>query len=225
MMETFKGSKVSIVLQVHSKERMEQRENILKKSLELFKRYGLRSVTMDEIAVQCGMSKKTVYQCFDDKDTLIDAVMTEQISCAESNCRRAQVESENAIHEIFMAIDWVHQMFEGVNPVMLYDLRKYHSKVFLRLEAHKKVFLFDIFRKNFERGIAEGLYRPEINIDILLPLRIHTMTLVFEHDLFPSNKYTLLEIDREISLHELYGVATYKGVEMIEKYIKQRQIK
>nr|MCU0374398.1 TetR/AcrR family transcriptional regulator [Chitinophagaceae bacterium] len=134
-------------------------------------------------------------------------------------------ESENAIHEIFMAIDWVHQMFEGVNPVMLYDLRKYHSKVFLRLEAHKKVFLFDIFRKNFERGIAEGLYRPEINIDILLPLRIHTMTLVFEHDLFPSNKYTLLEIDREISLHELYGVATYKGVEMIEKYIKQRQIK
>jgi hypothetical protein len=113
-------------------------------------------------------------------------------------------------------------MFDGVNPALLFDLRKYHSNVFQKIQEHKRKFLYEIFKKNFERGINEGLYRPEIKIDILVPLRIHTMTLVFEYDLFPTNKYTLFDIDYEISLHELYGVATAKGIKMIEKYIKQR---
>jgi TetR/AcrR family transcriptional regulator, cholesterol catabolism regulator len=197
-------------------------ETVMMKSYELFKRYGIRSVTMDEIAVQCGMSKKTVYQAFADKDSLVGAIMDHHIKHAETNCLQAQVESENAIHEIFLSLDWVHQMFDGVNPALLFDLRKYHSTIFQRLESHKRKFLYEIFRKNFERGIAEGLYRPEIKIDILVPLRIHNMTLVFEYDLFPTNKYTLYDIDKEISLHELYGIATAKGIKLIDKYIKQR---
>jgi AcrR family transcriptional regulator len=177
---------------------------------------------MDEIAVQCGMSKKTIYQVFADKDALVAAIMEEHISKAESNCVFVQNNSENAIHEIFLSLDWVHQMFDGVNPIMLFDLRKYHTNIFQKLEVHKGHFLTEIFRKNYERGIAEGLYRPEIKIDILVPLRIHTMTLVFENDLFPSNKYTLYDIDKEITLLELYGIATPKGIKLIEKYIKQR---
>lgn len=201
---------------------MEISEILRTKSYELFRRYGIRSVTMDEIAVHCGMSKKTIYQAFADKDALVSAIMDEHIARAEKNCVFAQQNCENAIHEIFLSLDWVHQMFEGVNPIMLYDLRKYHSDIFLKLEVHKRHFLAEIFRKNFERGISEGLYRPEINTDILVPLRIHTMTLVFEQELFPSSKYTLYEIDKEITLLELYGVATQKGIKLIEKYIKQR---
>jgi AcrR family transcriptional regulator len=177
---------------------------------------------MDEIAVQCGVSKKTIYQAFADKDALVSAIMEEHIEKAEKNCMHVQQHSENAIHEIFLSLDWVHQMFDGVNPIMLYDLRKYYTNIFQKLEVHKAHFLADIFRKNFERGIEEGLYRPEIKIDILVPLRIHTMTLVFEHDLFPSNKYTLYDIDKEITLLELYGIVTSKGHKLIEKYIKQR---
>jgi AcrR family transcriptional regulator len=202
---------------------MDLAENIMIKSYELFKRYGIRSVTMDEIAVQCGMSKKTVYQAFEDKDSLVSAIMEHNIISAETNCKKAQHESENAIHEIFLSLDWVREMFEGVNPILLFDLRKYHSNIFKKLEDHKRGFLHDIFRKNFERGIEEGLYRNDIKIDILVPLRIHTMTLVYEYDLFPTNKYSLYDIDREISLHELYGAATAKGVIFIEKYKQQRQ--
>ncbi len=201
---------------------MELIDIVKTKSFELFKRYGLRSVTMDEIAVQCGMSKKTIYQVFSDKDALIDAIMEGHIQIAESNCILAQNSSENAIHEMFLALDWVHEMFDGVNPVMLFDLRKYHSAVYQRLEEHKRKFVEGIFRKNFERGIEEGLYRPEIKIDILIPLKIHTMTVVFDHDLFPTNKYTLYDIDKEITIMELYGVATSKGIKLIEKYLSQR---
>lgn len=201
---------------------MELNELVITKSFDLFKRYGIRSVTMDEIAVQCGMSKKTIYQAFSDKDALVDAIMQKHINLAENNCHIAQQHSENAIHEMFLSLDWVHQMFDGVNPVMLYDLRKYHSGIFQKLEGHKRVFLYDIFRKNFERGMQEGVYRPDLKVDILVPLRIHTMTLVFEHELFPTNKYTLYDIDKEITLLELYGIATPKGVKLIEKYLKQR---
>lgn len=200
---------------------METQEIILTKSFELFKRYGIRSVTMDEIAVQCGMSKKTVYQTFADKDSLVSSIMQRQIATSEEKCTLAQKHAENAIHEIFLSLDWVHEMFDGVNPALLFDLRKYHSTVFRMLEDHKKKFLTDIFRKNFERGIDEGLYRLDIKIDILVPLRIHNMTIVFDQDLFPTQKYTLFDIDEAITLHELYGVATLKGIKMIEKYIKQ----
>lgn len=201
---------------------MELIDVVKTKSFELFKRYGIRSVTMDEIAVQCGMSKKTIYQLFSDKDALVDANMESHINLAEGNCVSVQHTSENAIHEMFLSLDWVHQMFDGVNPVMLYDLRKYHSAIFQKLEIHKRTFLYEILKKNFERGIAEGLYRPEIKIDILVPLKIHTLTVVFDHDLFPTNKYTLFDIDREITIMELYGVATAKGIKLIEKYINQR---
>ena len=94
---------------------MDLGENIMVKSYELFKRYGIRSITMDEIAVQCGMSKKTVYQAFEDKDSLVSAIMEHNIKMAESNCGKAQQHSENAIHEIFLSLDWVREMFEGVN--------------------------------------------------------------------------------------------------------------
>jgi TetR/AcrR family transcriptional regulator, cholesterol catabolism regulator len=201
---------------------MDLTETVMMKSYELFKRYGIRSVTMDEIAVQCGMSKKTVYQAFADKDSLIGAIMDFHIKHAETNCISAKLESENAIHEIFLSLDWVHKMFDGVNPALLFDLRKYHSSVYMRLEDHKRKFLYDIFKKNFERGIEEGVYREDIKIDIMVPLRIHTMTLVFDHDLFPTSKYTLYDIDKEITLHGLYGMATTKGIKLIEKYIKQR---
>lgn len=196
---------------------------ILTKSYDLFKRYGIRSVTMDEIAVQCGISKKTVYQSFSDKDSLVESIMDNNIRMSEQGCLQSQNKSENAIHEIFLSLDWMHEMFDGVNPALLFDLRKYHSSVFQKLEAHKRTFLTGIFKNNFENGIKEGLYRPEINIEILVPLRIHTMTLVFETDLFPTQKYTLYDIDYEITIHELYGIATEKGIAMIKKYQKQRQ--
>lgn len=192
------------------------------KSFELFKRYGIRSVTMDEIAVQCGMSKKTVYQVFEDKDSLVEAIMDNHIKFAEHSCLESEQESENAIHEIFLSLDWVHIMYDGVNPALLFDLRKYHSSVYQKIENHKRGFLYEIFRKNIERGKAEGLYRPELKTDLMVPLRIHTMTLVFDTDLFPTNKYTLYEIDKEITLHGLYGLSTPRGVELIEKYINER---
>ncbi|MEJ0082885.1 MAG: helix-turn-helix domain-containing protein [Puia sp.] len=84
---------------------MENKERILEKATQLFKHYGIRSITMDEIAAQLGISKKTIYQFFTDKDAMVEAVVNEEMRQNEQNCREFSVTADNAVHEIFQAMD------------------------------------------------------------------------------------------------------------------------
>ncbi|HSC54724.1 MAG TPA: TetR/AcrR family transcriptional regulator [Phnomibacter sp.] len=201
---------------------MEAQELILKKSFELFGRYGIRSVTMDEVASQCGISKKTVYQHYTDKDHLVSSIMMSMISQSEQKCGMYQRESENAIHELFQSLDMLQEMFEGINPVMIYDLHKYHQAAYKKLEDYKHQFLYTITKKNLERGIGEGLFRPELNVEIITLLHLSTISMTFEQELFRTQKFSLLEMQMEILLHYIYGISTSKGVKLIEKYKKER---
>ena len=222
-METIGASKVSIVLPVQNKQNMETNEKILYKAFELFKRFGIRSVTMDEIAGQCGVSKKTVYQFFEDKDTLVENIMIDFINRSQENCKKQQVQSDNAVEEIFLSMDMIQQMIEGVNPALLNDLRKYHNTAFARLEKHKVDFIHSFVKKNIERGIEEGLYRGDMKLDIITPFYLHSLSLAIEYDIFPKAKYTIADLDAEITVFLLYGLANAKGVKLIEKYKEQRQ--
>lgn len=205
-----------------SKLSMETSEKISGKAYELFCRYGIRSVTMDEIAGQCGMSKKTLYQHFEDKNALVANIMADQISQSEDTCTLHQQQADNAVHEIFLAMDMVRAIFEGLNPALIYDLRKYHAMAFQQLEKHKQQFLFPFFKRNIERGIAEGLYRPDLNGEVLARLQLRNIMLIMEEDLFAGSHLNIWEIKQEISLFHLYGYATPKGVKQIEKYKQQR---
>lgn len=201
---------------------METNEKILYKAYELFKRYGIRSVTMDEIAGQCGVSKKTVYQFFEDKDTLVESIMVEFIKKSQNDCTKQQFEAENAIQEIFLSMDMVEQLIDGVNPALMNDLRKYHSAAYAKLEEHKQDFMQAFIKRNIERGITEGLYRPDIKMDIITPFYLHSLSLPIEYDIFPRLKYTIADLDSEITIFLLYGLASSKGVKLIEKYKQQR---
>lgn len=201
---------------------MEISEKILYKAYELFKRYGVRSVTMDEIATQCGVSKKTVYQYFEDKDTLVENIIVEVIGKSQQYCSAQTLHADNAIHEIFLSMQMVEQWVEGVNPAVMNDLRKYHSAAYSKIEAHKQQFMYSFFKKNIERGISEGLYRSDIKMDIITAFYLHSVTLAIEQDIFPKSKYTIVDIDYEISLFLMHGLATAKGARLIEKYKQQR---
>lgn len=201
---------------------MEASQLILDKAFDLFKRYGIRSVSMDDIASQCGMSKKTLYQHFADKDTLVHMILLHMVQKSESQCCMIEQQSENAVHEIFLSIDMLQQMFEGINPIMLFDLHKYHQMAYKKLNDHKQQFIYNITRNNLERGIAEGLFRSDINVEIMTQLHLHTISMTFEQEILPRQKFSLVEIQMEIMLHYVYGLATAKGVKLIEKYKQQR---
>ncbi len=201
---------------------MEQRERILSKANELYFRYGIRSVTMDEIAGQCGISKKTIYQYYEDKDALVSAVMDNVIDKTECSCIADQQKSHNAIHEVFLALDMVQEMFSTMNPTILFDVQKHHPKAFQRLEKHKSDFFFSVIKSNIERGKQEGIYREDINSEILAKLRLETAFLPFKQDLFPKGRYHVALLEQEITEHFVCGMASAKGQKLIQKYKQER---
>lgn len=204
-------------------EKMEVQERIKQKADELFRRFGIRSVTMDEIASQLGMSKKTIYQYFSDKDQLVGAVAEDEILFSQESCLRDVAASANAIQEIFRVMEFVGIMFKNMNPAMLYDLEKYHPAGYKKFLDHKNLFLFDMIKKNLERGIKEELYRPEMNVEIIARLRLENIMLGFNPQVFSPSKFNLVELQQEIIEHFLYGVATMKGYKLIIKYKQQRK--
>jgi len=201
---------------------MEVQERIKHKADELFRRYGIRSVTMDEIATQLGMSKKTIYQYYTDKDELVDAVAVEEIQFSQECCMRDSAAAENAIEEIFKVMEFVEVMFRNMNPSMLHDLEKYHPSGYRKFLEHKNKFLYEMVKNNIERGIKEELYRPEIDVEIMSRYRLESMMLAFNADLFPTSKFNFVKLQQEILEHFLYGLATLKGYKLILKYKQQR---
>jgi AcrR family transcriptional regulator len=201
---------------------MEMKERIQAKAEELFKRYGIRSVTMDEISNQLGISKKTLYQSYADKEEIVHAVFDSIMSDNKERCLCDRENADNAIHEVFLAFDHVLQMFTEMNPAILFDLHKYHPNVYVKFNAYKYEFLYKVIKDNLQRGIKEELYRPELNVEIMTRYRIESSMLAFNTEIFPQSKKDLAGVERELLEHFLYGLATTKGVKLIHKYIQQR---
>lgn len=201
---------------------MEVKERILLKSHELFNRYGIRSVSMDDIAAQLGMSKKTLYQYYTDKDELVTAVFSEVMEHNRVECSLNRDKAENAIHEVFMAFDMVQEMFANMNVSVLYDMEKYHPTCYKKYLEYKNGFMYQMIRSNIERGIKEEVYRSDIDVDIMTRYRIFSIMLAFNTEVFPNNRTNVVYIEQNLLEHFLYGLSTLKGQKLIQKYKNQR---
>lgn len=203
--------------------KMETQERIVTKTHGLFMLYGIRSVSMDEIANHLGMSKKTIYQYFKDKDALVEGVVDIEIERHQEEFNRYASISENAIHEMFLALDTAQEMFKHMNPSVMYDLQKYHSAAFEKFRTHKHTFFYDITKANIEKGKKEGLYRSALDVDVLTRYRLANLFLMFDFEHFPSNKFTAIQIISETTDNFLHGMATEKGFLIIEQYKQERK--
>lgn len=219
-METLATAKVSVVLRPQHNI-MDTKERIQLKATEQFMRLGIRSVSMDDIAGLLGVSKKTIYQYFADKEELVDAVMQLEEERMHHDCHHCAHVAQDAIEEIFLTMEQINEQFSQMNPVILFDLEKFHPRVFQRFLNMKNNFLLSVIRNNIQRGIAEGLYRPEINVDMISKYRLESTMMPFNLTLFPPAKYNLVEVTRELMEHFLYGLATLKGHKLILKYKEQ----
>jgi AcrR family transcriptional regulator len=201
---------------------MEVKDRILTKAADLFIRYGIRSITMDEIAAQLGISKKTIYQFFTDKDDVVSAVIDHEVRHKEEDCLQFRNNAADAVHEIFLALEDLEEMLRYTNPLMLYDLEKYHPNAFEKLKEYKYRFLYAKLIDNLRWGMEEGLYRHDIQKDIVAKSRIESAFLVFNTDLFPNSRYNISEVSFQLATLFLHGVATEKGKMLIEKYTTER---
>lgn len=201
---------------------MEPQERIVNKAHELFMRYGIRSVSMDEVANNLGISKKTIYQFYADKDALVEDVIDIEVKANQCECILHKQKSENAIQEIFMAVDMMLEVVSKINPTVLFDLEKYHPKAFKKHNEFKNNFLYTIIKENLDWGKAEGLYREELKTDILARFRLASIFLVFNPEFFPLGKHSLPGVITEITDNFLNGLVSAKGLKLIQKYKQQR---
>lgn len=202
---------------------MEPKERISVKAEELFMQFGIRSVSMDDIAHSLGMSKKTLYQYYADKDELVNAMIRSHIQQMQTDCEGCREQANDAIHEIFITMERIVDELSNMNPMVLYDLEKFHYKAFQHFKEHKDKYLVKIVRNNIEWGISQGLYREDVNVDVMSKFRLESMMLPFNVSVFPPGKYNLATISEMIIENFIYGLATIKGHQLIQQYNEQRK--
>ena len=217
--------KVSVVLQTNMADVQDIADRIKTKAHALFVQYGLRSVSMDDIAKALGVSKKTIYQYYTDKDELVDEVMEAVFENDRICCERDTANADNAIHDIFLAIDYIVELFKSMNPSLLYDLQKYHPNTFEKFIAHKDNFLYNMILDNIKRGIVEELYRSDLKTEILARFRVEAIMLPFNPTFQNKMKANIAQIEEEITIHFLFGLVTPKGYKMAIKYQQQKNKK
>lgn len=183
-------------------------------------RYGLKSVSMDDIANKLAVSKKTIYQHYTDKDQLVLEVVKKITTDNQMKCEEDIITSDNAVHEIILAMKQMSVLFHAMNPSILYDLRKYYSRAYKIFELHKNEFIYNKIKLNIQRGIREELYREDFDIESITRFRVESILLPFNPEFQQGLGADLVKVSGELSLHYLYGIATVKGQKMIQKYIQ-----
>ena len=221
MTETLVTLKVSVVLLPIMTD-ITTRDRIKKATHDMVMQYGIRSVSMDDIATALGISKKTIYQYFSDKDELVAAVVQDLIQYNQQCCTNDRSIAKDAVHEVFLAMQMMQEMFENMNPSILYDLEKFHPGAFALFREHKYNFLYQVLKENFERGIREELFRDDLVIEVMIKTRLECMMLAFNQQIFPKNKFRLVDVETQLTEHYLFGIASLKGFKLILKYKQER---
>ncbi len=197
-------------------------ERIKHKAHELFMQFGLKSVSMDDIATKLGISKKTIYQFYVDKDALVEDVIASIITHNQKCCEMDQQTADNAVHEIFLAMDFMMEIFRSMNPSLIFDMQKYYPAAFQKFSKHKNDYLYGVIKSNLERGLAEELYRSDLMVDVIARFRVESMILPFNPEFHTKVKLNLAAIEEEITLHFLYGMVSPKGYKLATKYHQER---
>ncbi len=196
---------------------MEVKERIIKKATEMFFRYGVKSVTMDDISRELGISKKTLYLHFADKDELVYQMFSCEMEHDECEWQDLQSEYPNVIERLLKENELMRDSFKDMNPSLLHDIKRFHPRTWDSFEQHKKGFLLEQAKLTLQEGIKEGYFRADIQIDILAVLRIEQIELGFSTHLFPANT-SILDIQLIFMDHFIRGILTKKGLEIYEHF-------
>lgn len=198
---------------------MEAKDYIIKGADELFCQYGFRSVTMDDIAKHLGVSKKTIYQHYKDKNEIINLLIKERMISQNFQMNKRCDESDNAVQEIYYSLRDLDFLLATMNPMLFYDLQKYHQEAWKAFMIFKEEKILAKIIVNLERGLKEGLYREDLNINVIARLRLDQVDIIFsENKRYDTRNYSLAEIMTEITRHFLFGICNKKGIELIKKY-------
>jgi AcrR family transcriptional regulator len=190
---------------------IEKKLKIMEKASEVFARFGIRCLTMDDLARELQISKKTIYTYFRDKDDLINQTLQLKFDQDILHHHQVKADSQNAIEELFHISRDFSNTMANIHPAVFTDLQKYHSVAFARMEKHKWEFVVSIMQDNLERGLAEGLYRPQMDVEIIARSYVAATDTMYNGHTFPPDQYRHDDVFFELLHLQVHGIASEKG--------------
>jgi AcrR family transcriptional regulator len=198
------------------------KERILAEAERLFWKYGVRSVTMEDIARQLGISKKTIYQHFSDKEQILYQVIQDKTGRDQVEMECRAIETDNPVEEMLSMLNTLRKKADQVSPNLLIDIKRYYPQAFALFRQYKEEQIMRSILENIQKGMDQGIYRADVNPDILARLRIEQIELAFNNNIFPTDQYTMHDVQAELMHHFVRGMLTEKGFTIYNQYVNSR---
>ena len=192
-------------------------ENILEKVSVLYRKYGIKSVTMDDAAQELGISKKTLYQFVKDKTELVEKVVGHTRHCNFSTMKKIKGSSGNAIEELIEVSQRVNALMKDHSPSYEYDLKKYYPDIYRNLMSARRKLMYDSMLANIRKGKKEGIYRKELNEEIISKLHLLRVETLKSSEIFKEEEIHSAKFFLELFVYHIHGLATSKGLEVLYK--------
>ncbi|MFN4083472.1 MAG: TetR/AcrR family transcriptional regulator [Bacteroidia bacterium] len=199
---------------------MEQKQQILTEAATLFMKFGFKSITMDDIARELGLSKKTLYLHFNDKNDLVDQCVVNHLNNMQSCCVQLTKQHNSAIDQIIELTKALLENMKQVNQSAIYDLKKYFKTSWDKLENHRNEFIYQQVKTNIQLGKTEGIYYKDIDVETITVLYIHLVQILTDPDKFPAN-FTYHHMHKELVKYHLRSICNEKGLAILNQKIKE----
>lgn len=198
-------------------------EEILKTAADLFLSYGFKSVTMDDIANALGISKKTIYQHFNNKTELVEATTLYMFNFISNGIDDITKQDKNPIEEIFEIKNFLMKHLKDEKSSPQYQLQKYYPKIFDDLKAKQLCVMDDCVTNNLVKGLKLGLYRDNLNMEFISKIYFNCMMVLKDKELFPLNNFSMNTLMNYYLEYHLRGICTSKGLDTLTEYLNNNQ--
>jgi len=199
-------------------------KNMLSKVRELYLKYGIKSITMDDVAHELGISKKTLYQYVTDKDDLVGKFIDNEIARRQEEICKCFRIGFNAIEELFEITIYMNKVMKVQNSATEYDLKKYYPAHFEKAIKARREGIYNYILVNLKKGINEDLYRKELNKEIIAKLYLWRSENAHLDELFTVEEFTSEKLFVELLTYHVRGIATEKGILVLERKIKEMKM-
>lgn len=200
---------------------MDEKElQILDQVEGLFMQYGVKSLTMDDVARHLSISKKTLYQYVSNKNELVQKSLSRHIKKEVKDMESICSSAPNAVDELFAISKHVSAMLKNIHPSVMFDLQKYYPESYQVFEEYKMNYIYGCVTANLERGIKEGYYRDNLNIPIVGRIYVGRVDMLFDPKLFPAGKFNIADVYLELIRYHIRGIASKKGIDYLVKKVQ-----
>ena len=199
-------------------------EDLLKKVSALYRKYGIKSVTMDDVAHELGMSKKTLYQFVSDKTELVQQVVEHVRQCNFSSMKKKEGTNLNAIEELIEVSQHVNTVMKDHSPAYEYDLKKYYPDIYRSLMSARRKLMYESMIANIRKGKKEGIYREELDEKIIAKLHLLRIENLRSNEIFGEDEMHSPKFFREIFVYHIHGLATDKGLKILRDNVDKLAI-